>query len=105
MKTKWNLNDEDYDELLICAVRYALGRRTYVVDDVCTMVRNNRKNISNNTLSVIIRDIIDFGRNNNHEIDLDSPAYGDECDLNDWMQTLSQLQIEDNIRHGRQVCN
>ena len=32
------MNQKDLDTLIICSFRYALGRRTYVVDDVIDLI-------------------------------------------------------------------
>lgn len=46
------------DELiLICAVRYALGRQSCVVDVVCDHVYCNRKKLSEECRNIICRDI------------------------------------------------
>lgn len=47
-------NDE---HILICAVRYALGRMTYIVDIVASYVANKRSELSENCIAIIIRDI------------------------------------------------
>ena len=36
-----NGNQEDISAMLINAERYALGRRTYIVDWTCEFIRNN----------------------------------------------------------------
>ena len=53
----YGLDDRRASLLLICSVRYALGRRSYVVSDVCDAVRATCGNIDANTQFVIRRDI------------------------------------------------
>ena len=43
--------------LLVCSVRYSLGRRSYIVGEVCGMVRQYRKHLREGETSVIARDI------------------------------------------------
>ena len=47
-------NDE---QLLICAVRYALGRQSYIVGVVADYVAFKRKTLSQQCTDIIIRDI------------------------------------------------
>lgn len=39
------LSDVDKEIMLICAFRYALGRRTYIVRSVAQIIKNNWKNL------------------------------------------------------------
>lgn len=45
------------EQILICAVRYALGRMTYIVDDVCKYVASKKDSLSKHCKNVIINDI------------------------------------------------
>lgn len=47
----------DNEHILICAVRYALGRMSYIVGIVAEYVANNRNELSENCIAIIIRDI------------------------------------------------
>lgn len=47
-------NDET---ILICAVRYALGRMSYMVNIVCEYVASKRAELSDQCINIIIRDI------------------------------------------------
>lgn len=42
------MNKEDINRLAYPAMRYALGRKTYIVKDVCTALINNAKGIYSN---------------------------------------------------------
>lgn len=82
------------EEILVFAVRYALGRMSYAVSDVCRYVSKNVKRLSINCLAVLIRDIED-------EIEMYHRAgqkCGDECDEKDWVILLHILKEE---RHER----
>lgn len=82
MQVKINGNKDDISAMLIGAERYALGRRTYVVQWTCEFIRNNLHLITNKDKQVMIRDI-------------ENPiSYGDECDKNCWMQLLEILRKE-----------
>ena len=45
------------EEITLCAVRYALGRSSYVISDVIDFVMNLEKPYSTGFLNVCIRDI------------------------------------------------
>jgi len=45
------------DALAVWAVRYALGRMTYAVDDVVDALFTNRVDLTDNSCRVIIEDI------------------------------------------------
>lgn len=82
MQVEINGNKDDISAMLIGAERYALGRRTYVVQWTCEFIRNNLHLITNKDKQVMIRDI-------------EKPiSYGDECDKNCWMQLLEILRKE-----------
>ena len=45
------------ETILICAVRYALGRMSYIVGEVCQYVAFKRKTLSEQCVKIVIRDI------------------------------------------------
>ena len=49
--------DPDYDAIVLCAVRYALGRRTYMPSLVDEYIRRNLNTLEHRTLTTIARDI------------------------------------------------
>ena len=44
-------------DIVVCALRYALGRHTYTVDEVCEFIENNPALVDERTFSVMLRDI------------------------------------------------
>ena len=79
MEIKLNGKIEDISAMLVGAERYALGRRTYMVQWTCEFIKNNLHLITNKDKQVIIRDL-------EHPI-----SYGDECDKECWLQLLEIL--------------
>ena len=72
----------DYECIIISAVRYALGRRTYIVNLTVDYVIAELPKLSEQCRHVMIDDITQqeqFG-------------YGDECDKKDWMRLLGKLK-------------
>lgn len=71
-------------EMLNWAVRYALGRRTYAVMSTCEYIKPLVKELSDRTLYCISRDI--RGR--------EKDGYGDQCDIDNWMELLDIVDDE-----------
>lgn len=90
---RWSMNQlVEVDELILgSAVRYALGRRTYIVSVVCNEVAANLKIISDNMLNVVIRDI--------EECD----NLGDDCDIKSWNILLEKLHAEKERRENASI--
>lgn len=72
----------DYECIIISAVRYALGRRTYIVNITVNYVTAELPKLSEQCRRVMIDDI-----------EQQEPfGYGDECDEEDWMRLLRKLR-------------
>ena len=71
-------------EMLNWAVRYALGRRTYAVMDTCNYIKPLIKDLSNRALYCMSRDIKDQKKE----------GYGDQCDIDNWMELLDLIDKE-----------
>ena len=81
-RIKLNGKIDDLSAMIVGAERYALGRRTYIVQWTCEFIKNNLHLITNKDKQVIIKD-------------LENPiSYGDECDKECWMQLLKILKME-----------
>lgn len=84
MQIKLNGKIEDISAMIVGAERYALGRRTYIVQWTCEFIGNNLHLLTEKDKQVMIRDI-------------ENPiSYGDECDKVCWMQLLEKLRKEKN---------
>ena len=74
----------DYEQILVSALRYALGRRTYIVGFTVGYIIAELPKLSEYCKNIMIRDIEEqecFG-------------YGDEGDKQDWMRLLRMLKEE-----------
>lgn len=71
----------DYEHMLISALRYALGRRTYVVEITVDYIIKELPKLSEKCKNIMIEDI-------EHPL----YGYGDECDRVDWMRLLDELK-------------
>ena len=72
----------DYEQILISALRYALGRRTYIVGMTAEYIENELPKLSDQCKAIMIEDIER------------QEQLGNECDREDWMQLLEKLKHE-----------
>ena len=73
--------DRDFGTVCGCAVRYSLGRQTYMPSLVQQFINRNLKLIDSNSLAVMVRDI------------KEAPSYGNErIDKPGWMNFLAVLE-------------
>ncbi len=49
----------DFDALFICALRYTLPRKTYIVSLICEEIGNNLDKVNMGTIRVMLRDVND----------------------------------------------
>lgn len=85
MQVKINGDKDDLSMILVSAERYALGRRTYIVNWTCEFIENNLDLLTKKDRQVMIRD-------------LESAVfYGDDCDEKEWKRLLEVLKGADNI--------
>lgn len=74
--------DTDLGSVFICAVRYCIGRATYMPHLVIGFITPYIPYLENRTISVIVRDI------------RDARSYGMDCDKTAWMSFLKRLEEE-----------
>lgn len=75
--------DDDFGLVLNCAVRYALGRQTYVPISVCSFITPLIPKLSDKTLWCMEKDISE------------AYSYGDDkIDKPAWMRLLSDIKDE-----------
>jgi hypothetical protein len=67
--------------LLTYATRYALGRKTYAVNDVCCSLRKYWGNLREADRTIIRRDVLE-------EVRRHRPDAAAGCDLDDWRSIL-----------------
>lgn len=77
--------DEDFSEMMVSAVRYALGRRTYVVGDTVRYITPLLTSLSEKSICCMERDIREAFATNN---------VGDVCDAIEWDKFVQNLRIE-----------
>lgn len=82
MAKKTKVRDWHFGMICICAIRYALGRRTYIVGVVCDYIRAKFDDIETSDLLVMIRDI------------KEASDLGDDCDEADWTKLRDAMEQE-----------
>lgn len=80
-----NLQDDNFGAMLNCAVRYALGRRTYMPSLVISFITPLLPKLSSKTVWCFDQDVTDAKY---------TGGYGDTCDEKDWMQFLEAVRAE-----------
>ena len=83
------------EHILISAVRYAVGRQSYIVGVTAEYVALKRKTLSSQCIDIIIRDVeekIEFY----HRMDR---TCGMECDERQWQKLLEILREEKGARN------
>lgn len=83
------MNKIKVDEaILVSAVRYALGRRTYIVGLTCDEYKSHIAELTTNTLAVTFNDI-------HNQIDWHgTESLGDNCDAKKWVELLNIIKTE-----------
>lgn len=79
-KIDFNGESEDMSMILVSAERYALGRRTYIVDWTCKIIKRNVHLLTEKDKLVMIRDIEN------------AYSLGDKCDEIEWKKLLKFLE-------------
>lgn len=100
LNPEFNLDADDFNDLIVCAFRYALGRRTYIVHTITEIIKTNLSALDSRTIEVMLRDI-----EHQHEYEKVGieKAFGDDCDRERWMEVETLLNAEKLDRLGREV--
>jgi|GEM_PF-2070592 hypothetical protein len=81
--------DERFSKMMVSAVRYALGRRTYIVWDTVNYIKHVLPYLQRNDVHTIYTDIAEAES---------EKRLGDECDVKDWLAL--KKYIEDYVSGG-----
>ena len=82
---KLEISERDTRDILIYAFRYTLGRSTYSVSTMATILKDNTKSISNADLKLFMREI-------NEAIEME--ICGMDIDCRTWKHLLEFMKIE-----------
>lgn len=82
-------DDKDFGLIVNSAVRYACGRRTYIVGVVCNYVKRHIDDLSEHDLENIILSI-----ESKRDAEYIEEPLGDPCDAEKWITLLDFLKKE-----------
>lgn len=82
----------DFATVCLCAIRYALGQRTYMPSLVIGYITPLLSSFDDTTIDIIERDIVEQERYG---------GYGDDCDYAAWMRFLDSVRKEKTARRTR----
>lgn len=71
----------DYEHMIVSAMRYAIGRRTYIVELTVNYIIAELPKLSDYCKGIMIKDIES------------ATSYGDDCDKQEWIKLLKELKI------------
>ncbi len=83
--TDITITDDEFQQFIIYAERYAIGRMTYVPSAVNDIILKYLPFIANNTLGILIQDI---------ELEADRDMLGMDFDKKMWLALLDTLRNE-----------
>lgn len=78
-----NINELDFNSLIICAFRYALGSMTYMPNIISKIIQNNLEKLNNQTINLIIKEIEDAEK-------IEDLGMG--CDKDVWLTLKERLK-------------
>lgn len=92
-KTQHTLNLQELDTLALCAFRYALGRATYIVSEVCDLLESLP--LSPRTVSLVVRDVEEAKRRDDFARELGRVTLlplGMDCDRDRWLDFQARMR-------------
>lgn len=80
----------DLKDMIICALRYSIGRRTYVTSQTANFIKDNPRLIDDKVRQIMLNDLNDYFnmRDNCYCID-------DRCDHDTWLDLKAWLEKSD----------
>ena len=78
--------DNDFGDVMIMALRYALGRRTYVTNEICDFIKQNKLHIDERVKEIMTRDIKKYLEDRKNGVIKD-----DECDKEAFVRLLEEI--------------
>ena len=80
-------NKYDFQDIVICALRYALGRRTYITKSTADFIKEYPEIIDNRVKSVMLKDLEEYFEYRHNKFYKD-----DECDYQSWLDLKEWLE-------------
>lgn len=90
-----NLHPNDYNTLILCAFRYALGRSSYVTEEISDIIRDNLTVISIHILKIIVKEIDEATRKKEIAMRCDREIWlGLKRDINKHLKEVLKNEVE-----------
>lgn len=80
--------DKDFETILLCAVRYAIGRQTYMPSMVIDYITPLLPYLSDNTLKLIANEIVQ------HDTCIEGGLGDEKIDKPSWLEFLRKIRLE-----------
>lgn len=77
--------DRDLKDMIISALRYAIGRKTYITEETCSYIRKHPELIDDRVKMVILKDLEDIYRYYDENDEVDLPEF---LKLKKWLEDL-----------------
>lgn len=74
---KIEVNTGELNTLILCAFRYALGRKSYIVSDIASLISDYSEHIEPHIKERICKEIKEAIENNNYGMDMDKQIWSD----------------------------
>lgn len=78
-----SLSNQEFNDLIVYAFRYSLGRMTYAVHDVAQLIIHNKHKLFKGTIALITKEI-------RSAIELQHA--GMDMDVQEWRKVLKELE-------------
>lgn len=75
--------DDDLKNLIISALRYAIGKKTYIVLDTCNYIKNHPELIDERVRQVMLKDLEDLDMYYEESDTIDLPVF---IELRKWLE-------------------
>ena len=87
------LSSQDLATLLLCSMRYAIGRMTYMPSNVARMIRESWGKLSQNDRDLLKRDLKDEIQFRERGFEDDQwKGLGHECDYHTWHDLMKWME-------------
>lgn len=77
--------DRDLQDMIISALRYSIGRKTYITEETCSYIKNHPELIDDRVKMVMLKDLEDIYRYYDENDEVDLPEF---LKLKKWLEDL-----------------
>ena len=77
--------DRNLKDMIISALRYAIGRKTYITEETCSYIKNHPELIDERVKMVMLKDLEDIYRYYDENDEVDLPDF---LKLKKWLEDL-----------------